>query len=209
MDTMTVDALGQHAVQLLTSKVEIPGGYAFLSAREVIQDGRELILLRFEREDGINAGLGGEHFSAVVSLKESRLDGAIHIDRAHTTDDIASKDEARSHALAFLRKAAPELADRAEIRWIEPLRRQPIDPPHDSPFRFFDRTTNAELAVIGTRVKLFDPQTNGYGWVVCARDGKLIAFERDIGWDRIRKCRTSEQWLHDEWVLRWAKGRGA
>jgi hypothetical protein len=61
--------------------------------------------------------------------------------------------------------------------------------------------------ILGMRVKMFDPETNGFGWVISAKSGQLVAFERDIGWNRSRQCRTTEQWLHDPWVAKWGQQR--
>jgi hypothetical protein len=204
----TVEAIAEAPIQLMMKLVDVPAGYVFQNHRTVIQDGRVLELLRFERETGVNNGRGGEHFSALVDLQDQRLDGAMHVDNSFCNDDLPTEDEARDFAFRFLGRAAPDLGNRAEVRWIKPLRREPIDPPHDTAFAFSDAMSNEKRVILGMRVKLFDPETNGFGWVISAKGGRLVAFERDIGWNRRRQCRTTEQWLHDPWVSHWGAQRG-
>jgi hypothetical protein len=129
----------------------------------------------------------------------------MHIDSIFCDDDLPTEDQAKEYTFAFLERAAPDLASRAEVRWIKPLRRNPVDPPHDTAFPFYNAQQRTECVVLGMRVKLFDPETNGFGWVISAKGGRVLAFERDIGWNRRRLCRTTEQWLHDPWVMRCAR----
>jgi hypothetical protein len=194
-------------MELLLGLVDIPEGYELRSHRTVIQDGRVLELLRFERASGINNGLGGEHFSAVVDLQERRLDGVMHVDKAFFDEAVPNEEEAREFAFKFLERSSPDLHKRAEVRWVKPLRIQSVDPPHDVAFPFHDAEAQQDKLVLGTRVKLFDPETSGFGWVISAKGGRLVAFERDVGWNRRRMCRTTEQWLHDPWVAKWGMQR--
>lgn len=203
MNQISSKDLSTRAFELLRSRVDVPGGYGFKHHRHVIQDGREVELIRFEKTSGVNNGLGGEHFSAVIDLVDSRIDGIIHIDKDYADEDVPTEEAAQDFTFSFLNRAAPELAERAEILWIKPTRFVPIDPPHDTPFPFTDQQSGTNKLVVGMRVKLLDPKTNGFSWVISAKGNRLVAFERDIGWNRFRKLRTTEQWLHDPWVAVW------
>jgi hypothetical protein len=203
MDENSSKDLSTRAIELLCSRVDVPNGYEFKHHRHVIQDGREVELIRFEKTSGVNNGLRGEHFSAMVDLVDDRIDGIIHIDKDFVDEDVPTEQDAQKFAFSFLNKVAPDFAERAEVRWIKPTRFISVDPPHDTPFPFIDQKSGATKLVVGMRVKLFDPETSRFGWVISAKGDRLVAFERDIGWNRFRKVRTTEQWLHDPWVANW------
>lgn len=197
----TEAAVLMRALKLIEGYLCIPDGYALACQRKVIQDARPLLLLRHERSDGRNTGLGGEHFSVLINLEEERLDGVHHMDRRYS-NAVPEEQVALQRAREFLAAAAPDLAKRAEERWVKPLRKEPLEPPHDSGFAFVECETGGSRTAIGVRVKMFDATTGTWAWVVVGHDGGIVSFERDISWDSQRKRRMTEQWLHDPWVDR-------
>lgn len=190
------------ALKIMETICGVPDGYEFVSLRQVIQDARPLVLLRFQRSDGRNNFIGGEHFSALFNIDENRLEGLLFIDHRFTVDIEIDDDQAKAIGRNILSIAAPDLVGRVEERWIKPMRRIPQEPPHDAPIEFTDAASDEKMLVIGKRFKMFDPETKTWAWIIMASDGTLIAFERDISWDGIRKRRMTEQWLYDSWVER-------
>lgn len=64
--------------------------------------------MRYERTDGRNAALGGEHFSIVIAA-DGRLKGFARIDGALVGGQLPTREETQAIAMDFLRDAAPDL----------------------------------------------------------------------------------------------------
>lgn len=210
MDTPTArDSVLNTAQHILMQSFDVPVDYELVKLRTVVQDARTLRLLRYERKDGRNNGIGGEHFSALVNTDEGRVEGVIFIDEQFAADVEIDDDRAKEFGRRKLSTVAPELVGRVEERWIKPMKRVPLEPPHDAPFDYFDAKTGEIELILGKRFKMFDPETKTWLWLIISNDGSIIAFERDISWDGIRKQRMTEQWLYDGWVARLARSLAA
>lgn len=183
----------EQAVNVVKNIIKIPTGFEPALVQEGKHDEDNIILVRFKRIGQENSW-GGEHFSVTFD-SENKLKGFIHLEERFDTDELLSEEESEKIAFEFLKAHAPELIDTVEVRWIRPLRKQPIASPHDDGF-----VLSSGKIITGMRVKLFINTNNKYGWVIVGKDGHVITFERDIIWSTIRKCRATERWLHDSWA---------
>lgn len=182
------------AAKIASSLITIPEGFEPSFMRNVQHDGESIIWMRFKKK-GADDTLGGEHFSVTFNPKTRILKGFIHLENQFETDVVPSENEAEKIAFEFLKKHAPDLAETAEVRWIKPIKKIPVTPPHDEGF-----TLASGNVITGMRVKLFNPTNQKFGWVISGKNGHVITFERDITWDMERKCRSTERWLHDKWL---------
>jgi len=170
----------------LSRHLPIPAAFAEVSRRLVTVDEVPAELIRYERADGRNGGLGGEHVSAVVD-GTGKLKGFARLDRALAEGTLPSRDQSRAVALDFLERFAPDLLARYEIKWIEP---------HDEVIRADDDA----VTITGMKVKVFNQADGRWFWVVVGADGDVAVFERDIVWITIPGHRQTEKWLHDSWL---------
>lgn len=162
-----------------------PDGFARLSARAVRVDGKAAELVRYERADGRNGGLGGEHVSLV--LGKERLKGFARMDGSLRSGELPSQDESRAIAMAFLSSHAPDLLSRLQISFIAP---------HDEPVQL-----GGEPATLtGMKVKMRNLSDGRWFWVIVGADRQAMVFERDIVWANLQGRRQTEKWLHDSWL---------
>jgi len=185
---------------LVESRVDVPDGYEFKSCNLVNHDSIPVFIFRYERINGENSGYGGEHFSVSVDLDVTRIMGVMHIDGQHCGPGLPTDDSAIKTAVKAIEKLAPDLVGEYEVKWVLPLQENPKKIPHESPFPYTDNEGGLHL-VTGVRVKLFFKKLNSWGWVIVGRDGKTIAFEREIIWSTIMNKRSTPAWLHDPFVL--------
>ncbi|WP_027283120.1 hypothetical protein [Roseomonas gilardii] len=177
-----------------------PAGYREVWRRPVTVDGEAATLLRHVREDGRNAGPGGEHFSAVLDGAD-RLKGLARMELALAGGVLPSRDEARIIARTFLREAAPDLLPGLRESWIEP---------HDEPLRVTRDGRTEAVTLTGMKVKMRDTASGRWFWVIVGADRRVMVFERDIVWISFPGRRQTEKWLHDTWLAeRGFDGRGA
>ncbi len=176
-------------------------GYRLEREMDVVQDARPIRLSRYVRSDGKNTHFGGEHISIAHNTEENRLDGIMNASVDFTSELLPDRDQAKAIADRFLADVAPDLVDELEFRWTNPMKFIPENPPHDAPFVLFD-ANGRPMMIIGQRVKFFHAQSNTWAWVIVGHGEKIMSFEREIGWDGVKKRRTTEQWLHDVWVDR-------
>lgn len=188
------------AQDLLQKTVDIPIGYQLTDTQMEKHDDLVMFRFRHTRKDGICSGLGGEHFSVSVDMDATRVLGTMHVDRKHTGAGLPDNDTARDAALKYMNRVCPELVPKLELKWILALREQPESPPRDSPFPMKDEKGLTKL-VTGIRVKFFAAAENRWAWVIVGRGGDIIAFERDIVWNTVLGRRSTEAWLHDEFVF--------
>ena len=184
----------QEAIAVAKSLITIPENFEPVFVKSVMHDGEKVIWVRFKKI-GQQDQWGGEHFSVSIDPEKKILKGFMHLENDFETDVIPNEEEAEKIAFEFLKQHAPDLVDTVEVRWIRPLRKNPISPPHDEGF-----VLNSGKVITGMRVKLLIHSNNKYGWVISGKDGKVITFERDITWDTVNKCRSTERWLHDNWL---------
>lgn len=173
----------------------IPQGYRPASRQTVTVDGENAELVRYEREDGRNAELGGEHFSTVVS-EDGRLKGFARLDLDLVGGALPSREESRKIAMEFLAEAAPDLLPALKISWIEP---------HDEPLRVTRGGRIENPALTGMKVKMRNTADGRWMWVIVGADRKVMVFERDIVWITFPGHRGTEKWLHDSWLAEHGK----
>ncbi len=175
--------------------ITIPAEFEAASVHHVTHDGEPIVLVRYKKKNQVNQ-YGGEHFSLTFTEKTKTLKGFMHLEEQFDTDVVPDEETAQKIAFEFLKKHAADIVDSVEVRWIRPLNKKPVSSPHDDPFFL-----NSGTAIIGMRVKLLIQSNNKYGWVIVGKNGHIITFERDICWDTVKKCRATERWLHDNWVV--------
>lgn len=168
-----------------------PQAYAYVSTRSVTVDGESASLIRYERNDGRGAGLGGEHFSLVVS-DAGILKGLTRMDIGMSDGPLASPEQARETALHFLQKEAPDLLKRMEISWIKP---------HDEVIQTTQEGRPVTLTLTGMKVKARNLADGRWFWIIVGANKSVMVFERDIVWVTFPGHRKTEKWLHDVWLM--------
>ena len=168
----------------------VPEAYVQVAKRAVSVDGEAVSLTRYEREDGRHAGLGGEHFSSVVS-ESGRLKGFANISLDLVDRPLSSAERSEEVARAFLQEHAPDLLPKMEIHWIDT---------HDEPVRI-ELNGRVETATLtGMKLKARNLDDRLWFWVIVGPDEQVMVFERDITWITFPGYRQTEKWLHDSWL---------
>lgn len=187
-------AYDSDALETATDLVSVPPAYTLVDACRVTRDGRPVWRFRHERDDGTNAGFGGEHVSYVVDAETARLLGVTRMEARFADGELPDRETARTVAEGFLADAAPDLHGTLDVLWIEP---------HDETITADGR----EVVVTGMKVKCRDP-SGTYAWVVVGPGNAVVTFERDVVWNDDMSRRATEQWLHDDWLARRGDGTG-
>jgi len=187
------------AQALIASRVDIPEGYKLTSHLLQSHDEVPVFIFRYEKSNGKNTGLGGEHFSVSVDLGATKIMGVMHVDETHCGEGLPNDDDAQDAAIQWLPKIAPELVDQYEVKWILSQKEEPEKIPHECPFPFKDDEGKEHL-VTGVRVKLFFQELDSWGWVIVGRDGQIISFEREVIWNTTLSRRSTPAWLHDNYI---------
>jgi hypothetical protein len=164
----------------------VPTGFAKVSERNVVVDRTRATLVRHERANGVNGGLGGEHASFVLA-PDGRLKGFTRMDASLAGAPLPSREAARATALEFMRNHAPDLVANHEVHWVER---------HDETIR----TATGGAMVSGMKVKMRNTADRLWMWVIVGPSGQVVTFERDIVWITMPGRRGTEKWLHDAWV---------
>lgn len=188
-NAMPVAAVATHPVNAAI-KAAMPAGHRETARRSVTVDGERAELVRYERTDGRNAALGGEHFSTVIAA-DGRLKGFARMDLDLIGGELPSREETQAIAMDFLRTAAPDLLPVLKISWIEP---------HDEPLRVTRDGQAEKLTLTGMKVKMRNSADGRWLWVIVGADRKVMVFERDIVWVTFPGHRQTEKWLHDSWL---------
>lgn len=168
----------------------MPTAYREAARRSVSVDGDRAELARYERADGRNTALGGEHFSTVIA-EDGRLKGFARMDLDLVGRELPSREETQAIAMDFLRAAAPDLLPVLKISWIEP---------HDEPLRVTRNGKTEALTLTGMKVKMRNSADGRWMWVIVGADRKVMVFERDIVWVTFPGHRKTEKWLHNSWL---------
>jgi len=187
------------AQEFIEKIIDIPYGYSLSVVRMFSHDIVPIFLFRYERENGINSGLGGEHFSVSIDIDVTKIMGTMHIDEAHCGPGLPTEDDAKVRAMGFVNNIAPDLYRSIDIKWVAPLLENPVKIPHDAPFPFTNRKQKA--LVTGMRVKMLFTDINSWGWVIVGRNNSIISFEREVVWNELMHRRSTPAWLHDEYIL--------
>lgn len=169
----------------------IPAGYVSVNTRSINVDADRATLLRYERVDHRNGGLGGEHFSIVMD-ESGRLKGFTHMDLALMGGTLPARERAREIALNFLREMAPDLLPRMEVAWIKP---------HDETIHTMRNGQREAVTLTGMKVKARNLADGRWFWVIVGPNDKVMVFERDIVWITFPGRRKTEKWLHDQWLV--------
>ncbi len=176
----------------------VPASHHFVDQRGVSVDGQTAQLLRYERRDGRNVGLEGEHFSAVVAA-DGTLKGFAHMSLDLVGKPLPSRERTEAIARAFLQEHAPQLLTRMQICWIEP---------HDEPLRIRQNGRSDTAVLRGMKVKARSLADGRWFWVIVGGDERPMVFERDIVWVTFPGHRKTEKWLHDSWLKNRPAGVG-
>jgi len=168
----------------------LPQTYHEVLRRAVTLDAHQANLVRLERRDGRNSGLGGEHMSYILN-DQGRLLGFTRMDAALQGQDLPTESEAEAIARDFLAEAAPDLLATLEKHWIAP---------HDETFRVTDGARSDVITVTGMKVKMRNTADGRWFWVIVGSDRKVMTFERNIVWATFKGRRQTEKWLHDSWL---------
>lgn len=174
----------------------MPAGYREVARRAVAVDGERAELIRFERLDGRNAGLGGEHFSMVLDGR-GRLKGFARLDADIVGGALPSREEAQAIAMDFLKRQAPDLLAAFRLHWVAA---------HDEPLRVTRNGRAEMLTLTGMKVKMRNTVDGRWFWVIVGADRKVMVFERDIVWITFPGRRGTEKWLHDAWLVETGHG---
>ncbi len=168
----------------------IPQTHQRVARRAVTVDGEAAELTRYERRDGRNAGLEGEHFSTVVAA-DGTLKGFANISLDLDGQPLPSRERTEQIARAFLQETAPDLLPRMKIHWIEP---------HDESIRVARNGSIETVTLTGMKVKARNLADGRWFWVIVGSNEKPLVFERDIVWVTFPGHRKTEKWLHDAWL---------
>ena len=173
----------------------IPQTHQEVARRAVTVDGAATELTRYERRDGRNGGLEGEHFSTVVAA-DGTLKGFANISLDLAGQPLPSRERTEQIARAFLQETAPDLLTRMEISWIEP---------HDEPIRVARNGRVETVTLTGMKMKARNLADGRWFWVIVGSDERPLVFERDIVWVTFPGHRKTEKWLHDGWLKQQAE----
>ncbi|MEO1199504.1 MAG: hypothetical protein AAFX39_09760 [Pseudomonadota bacterium] len=168
----------------------LPSGYREVSRRHVAVDGVPAVLIRNERADGRNAGLGGEHMSWLYDDR-GQLKGFVRMQQSLAAGALPAKQVAQDTALAFLKRAAPDLLENLELHWVAR---------HDEEITITDGAEKVTTTIAGMKVKMRNSADGRWFWVIIGTDGAPMVFERDIVWVTMPGHRQTEKWLHDSWL---------
>ena len=168
----------------------VPDTHAQASQRTVSVDGEGATLLRYERRDGRNTGLEGEHFSTVVAA-DGTLKGFANISLDLAGKPLPTRQRSEQIAREFLQQTAPDLLPRMKISWIDP---------HDEPILVQRDGRSETIVLTGMKVKARNLADGRWFWVIVGSDEKAMVFERDIVWITFPGHRKTEKWLHDSWL---------
>ena len=168
----------------------IPTSHQLASHRSMLVDGEPAELTRYERKDGRNVGLEGEHFSTVVAA-DGTLKGFANMSLELAGKPLPSRERTEAIARAFLQSHAPELLPRMQISWIEP---------HDEPIRVQRGGRGETVTLTGMKLKARNLADGRWFWVIVGSDERPMVFERDIVWITFPGHRKTEKWLHDSWL---------
>ena len=172
------------------SPITAPQTHRQTTKRTVSVDGAPSTLTRYERRDGRNTGLGGEHFSTLIGA-DGRLKGFAYLTLDGAGKPLPSRERSEQIARAFLREFAPDLLPSMRISSIAP---------HTESIRVRRAGGDTAAQLTGMRVKARNTSDGSWFWVTIGADETPILFERDLQWSNIRMRRTTEEWLYDRWL---------
>lgn len=161
-----------------------------VSRYQVRVDHSSAFLTRYERRDGRNRGLEGEHFSTLIG-SDGKLKGFAHISLDTLGKPLPSATRSEQIARNFLKQAAPDLLPHMQISSIREYRH---------PIRISRSGGEQFVQLGGMWVKARNSQDGSWFWVIIDAEQRPMIFERDVQWSNLRFRRTTEHWLSDAWL---------
>jgi len=172
-------------------------------------------LLRFERKDGKNVGMGGEHITIIYEVNTRKVLGLTRM-LSELTPEIAdlTHQETLETVWTFLKEQASDLVsnklptpmlnniDKKERMEFLPgldvghVQLQWIDD-HGETINLDGRKTE----IHGMKIKMHLPVTDLWVWVIVGIDNRVLTFERNVAWDFDVMQRQTQMWLHDDWLI--------
>lgn len=163
----------------------VPEGYELKNVFSGKQNEAEVWIFRYEKANGENNGLGGEHYSFTVNKESDKILGFTWMDkRFESGQELPTKKQTEEIAKSFLNRIEPGLFDRLENLWIRP---------HDE----LITVDGQQMTITGMKYKCYLPDEDTYAWLIIGPDKKIITFEQGIKWE---SGRITEKWLHDSWL---------
>ncbi|WP_202901314.1 hypothetical protein [Chania multitudinisentens] len=173
-----------------SNPINIPDTHHQTSQRSITLDGQPATLSRYERRDGRNAFLEGEHFSTLIA-PDGTLKGFANISLDLVGKPLPSRDRSEQIAAEFLRKAAPDLLVSVKGASVAP---------HNEPIRISRAGHNETVQLTGIKFKARNLADGRWFWVIVGSNEQPMLFERDLQWATLLARRKTEQWLHDRWI---------
>jgi hypothetical protein len=161
-----------------------------VSRLTVSLDGTPVILSRYERRDGRNRGLEGEHFSTLTTT-DGQLKGFANISLDLVGKTLPSAKVSEQIAINFLRQTAPDLLADMQISSISE---------YSYPMRITRAGRLQRIELKGMWVKARNRRDGRWFWVIVDAQQKPMIFERDVQWSHLLFRRSTEQWLSDPWL---------
>lgn len=171
-------------------KILLPSNeYNFLPTlqKRGLHNGINVTLYRYQPEGKFV--LDQQHVSILQSDK-GNLEGFVRLlPQYKISGRQISKDRAKTIAINFLQRFAPDLLDKFKVNWIDEHTEEIY-------------VNNEKIIISGMKVKCRNEKDGLYFWVVIAPDESVMIFERDVEWDFLRAGRKTEKWLHDSWLVK-------
>lgn len=174
-------------LEVFKSQIEIPNEFHFYTVSQVISNGVEAYLFRYQKD--ANKGFNREHFSFLVSKNDRQILGFTNMNKKYNDLNMISRKETEKIAKELLVKIDKSLADDLENLWIER---------HDE--QIFDENGKA-ITISGMKFKCYRSVKDDYAWIIVGFDGSIVTFERNVKWNTQEHRRITEKWLHDSWII--------
>ncbi len=111
----------QPALNAALKFLEIPEGYELKNVRSRKQNEADVWVFRYEKLNGENNGLGGEHYSFTVDNESHKILGITWMDQRFASgQQLPSEKRTEELAQTFLNRTQPGLFNRLENHWIRP-----------------------------------------------------------------------------------------
>lgn len=166
-------------------------------------------LIIYQRYEKKNKSPSGEYLSVVFDLQNQCLLGMTKMQK-QVNKKLISHQEALLTAASFLGGVAPDLIGKVNsmptVIKLSENDRVIFDPAiklGNVELHWIDQHEEfvSDDEVVGMKVKMRDPSSGLWLWVIVNGDGEVITFERDVSWDFDRHIRQTPMWLHSEWLL--------
>lgn len=181
----------QPALETALKLLTIPEKYELKNVRNEKQNATDVWIFRYEKSNGENNGLGGEHYSFTVDKENNKLLGFSWMDQQFARgQELPSKKRTEQISRHFYDRLQSGLADKLENLWIEP---------HNEMIKIGSK----EVIITGMKYKCYKRDEDTYTWVIVGPNDNIIAFEQEIRWD---SGRVTEKWLDDRWLIEQKRG---